>query len=357
MRYPSLKIAVILASASLLPAAVSRADNVILKSGDTFTGTVTRVDAQNVDVTTTFAGVIHVKRETIKSIRSDARVTIVAADGTEHTAFVGPTADGNAWRESSAVVPVVVAAPPPPPAPAAPAKVYNTDLEAYFLPVGPHWKNQFTLGVVNTTGNTESTSFASELAFNYANKPSELNLKLGGVYSVNDGQQTAGQFYFDGIYRRILPEWDKSERWYLYGENHELYDGIKGISYRITNSVGLGYYAIREENFKLDLRAGPAYVCEKFFNGDTDSSMSALAGLRAVYTFNERTSLSEEIIYTTSLQDMRIYQLTSETALNVKMPEIARGVGLKLGFRDDYDNVSAGKRNDTRLTLAMTLDF
>ena len=63
--------------------------------------------------------------------------------------------------------------------------------------------------------------------------------------------------------------------------------------------------------------------------------------------------------YTVSVQNVSRYQLTSESAMNVKLPEVARGVGMKLAFRDDYDNAApAGrKNNDTRLTLSMTLDF
>jgi putative salt-induced outer membrane protein YdiY len=291
-------------------------------------------------------------------LRSDALVTIVQPQGEPRQAYVAPALEGAGWRETSAPVPPVAVASTVAPIPA-PVKVYDVNLEPYYMPVGPHWKNQFSLGVVNTTGNTESTNFASELSLNYKEAPNELNIKLGGVYDVTDGKQTAGQFYLDGVYRRSLPEWDKTDRWYLFAENHELYDGIKEISYRITNAVGAGYYVFKDDKFTLDLRAGPAYVCEKFFNGDSASNMSGLVGLRAVYVVNERVSLSEEALYTVAFSDVGHYQLTSETALNVKLPELARGMGLKLGFRDDYDNdVAPGnKNNDTRLTLSLTFDF
>jgi putative salt-induced outer membrane protein YdiY len=345
---------------AMAPCAGVLGDSVVLKSGDQFSGTITRIDATTVDVKTPFAGLIHVKRDTIKSLRSEDKVTVVAEDGTEHQSFVGQTQDGTSWKES----PVVVAPPPPPavltpPTPVIPAKVYALNLEPYWLPVGPHWKDQFSLGLVNTTGNTESTSFAAELQLNYKDKPHELNLKLGGVYDVTNGSQTAGQAYFDAVYRRELPEWDKSERWYLFAENHELYDAIKEISYRITNGVGLGYYVFKDDKFTLDLRAGPAFVCEKDFSGDTSSDISGLVGLRAVYVINERASLSEEALYTFAFADFDRYQLTSETALNIKLPELARGMGMKLSFRDDYDNTAAvGKdRNDTRFVLSLTLDF
>jgi putative salt-induced outer membrane protein YdiY len=350
--------ALLLASASL----AARADTILLKSGDSFTGTITAIHPDSIDVTTPFAGPIHVKRDTVKTLRSDARVTITDAAGASHAAYLSPLADNAGWTESAVVAPPIAAVVPAGPAPVAaavPGKVYDLNLEPYYLPVGPHWKNQFSLGIVNTTGNTDSTNFASEFNFNYKEKPQELTLKIGGVYDTTNGAQTAGQFFFDAVYRRTLPEWDKSERWYLFGENHELYDAIKAISLRSTSGVGLGYYLFKSDKFTLDLRAGPAFVYERFFNEDTNTDISGLAGLRAVYNINERAALTQDVLYTTAFSDTKRYQLTSETALSLKLPEIARGVGMKFGFRDDYDNSATAprKNNDTRLTIAMTFDF
>ena len=359
IRLRAISFSVALAAVGLLSGG-ARADTIILKSGDSFTGTITLVGADAVDVNTPFAGTIHVKRDAIKSLRSEAKVGIVAADGTQHAAFLAPNADGAGFHEVdvAAPPPAVAAAPAPPPAPV-PEKVYNLNLEPYYLPVGPHWKNQFSLGIVNTTGNTDETSFASEVNFHYNEKPQEFTLKIGGVYDTTNGQQTAGQAYLDAVYRRIMPEWDKSERWYVFGENHELYDGIKEISYRITNGLGVGYFVVKSDKLTVDVRGGPAYVCEKFFNGDSNSAISGIAGLRVAYTLNERVSLTEEALYTFSVENFSDYQLMSETALNMKLPEVARGVGLKFAFRDDYDNnAPTGKKdNDTRLTLSLTLDF
>jgi len=345
-----------------LSTSLACADNVLLKSGDVLSGTIKQVSPETVDLDTPYAGLIHIKRDSVKTLRSDKTVTITAADGASHAAFVAPVADNSSWHEVDAPAPAVAvaAAPAPIPAPApAPAKTFALDLERYYLPLGPHWKNQFSLGVVNTAGNTDSTNLAAEVDLNYKDSPHELNLKLGGVYDITQGVETAGQFYLDALYRRSFPQWDPAERFYLFAENHELYDHVKEISYRITNSVGAGYYFFKGERFTLDLRAGPAYVCEKLFSGDSSSDTSGLAGLRAEYKFNERITLTQDTVYTNALTYLDRYQLTSDTALNIKVPELFRGAGLKFDFRDDYDNnAPAGhKNNDTRLTLAVTMDF
>jgi hypothetical protein len=64
----------------------AHADTIILKSGDTFTGTITRIGPDTIDVTTKFAGPIKVVRDTVRTLRSDGQVTIVNPQGEEHKA-------------------------------------------------------------------------------------------------------------------------------------------------------------------------------------------------------------------------------------------------------------------------------
>ncbi len=360
MSYRSAVFAMALVAASTV---CTFGDNVVLKSGDTLSGTIVSIGPETIDLSTSFAGMIKIKRETVKSLRSDAKVTVINPQGESHAAYVSPVEGAAGWQETPAAVPVTAVAvvpPPPPSAPAPePAKVYNLNLEPYWLPIGPDWKNQLVLGVTTTSGNTNSTTVAAGASFAYNTKPQEFTLKLGTNYEMTNDVQTAGQAYMDAIYRRSFPQWDKSEGWYAFAENHELYDAIKGISLRSTTAFGPGYFLVKQPNIKVDVRTGPAYVYERFFNGDTNSDLSGLAGLRIEYVVNARSTLSENALYTVATNDTTRYQITSDTAFDVKLPELARGMGLKFDFRDDYDNtaVDGNKQNDTRFTLALTLDF
>ena len=94
------------------------------------------------------------------------------------------------------------------------------------------------------------------------------------------------------------------------------------------------------------------------FDGNSNTSPAAEAGLRAQYLINERITATHETTYTTSLSNMDIWRIHSETALNFKL-DLERGLGLKLAYNDDYENQPATgrKNNDTRLMLSLTLDF
>lgn len=332
---------------------LGRADTVILQNGDRITGTITRITPTNVQVDTAALGALTIQRSGIKTLESIRKIAITDSFGDTHQAYLAPAPDGLSYME----VPL--------PSTAAPTAVTTTapatnphDLDPYHLPVGPHWKNQLALGILDTTGNTESSDFSGQLDFNYLNQPHELTLSMRGDYAVNQGTQTTGLALGDALYRRSLPEFH-SDRLFLFVETHELYDGIKGISFRSNSSMGPGYYLWKDEKLHVDVRSGPGFTYLRLFDGTTHTDPTGIFGLRAVYHFNTRVSLEEEALYTNSLADTTRWQFTSDAAVKIKLPELARGIGLKFGFRDDYDNsaTTPHKKNDSRLALALTLDF
>jgi putative salt-induced outer membrane protein YdiY len=314
------------------------ADTVSLNNGDKITGTIKELTAASVIVETPYAGRLTIDRAAIKTMHSEKPVSIAQATGPAQEKYVSPNPGDKGWQETAAYV-------PPPPA--------TPPRHTSYLSLGPNWKNQFALGVTNTTGNDESTAFASSLSFNYLNKPDEFNLKLEGVYGVSNGTQNAGLFAQTAVYRH-----DLTKKLFWYVDDDIRYDAIKGISLQATATIGLGYKLVDTEKFKLDIRGGPGVTYLKTFDGNEEFGPAASAGIRAQYVFNERISLTHEDVYTTSLSDLDIWRIHSETALNLKI-DIESGLGLKLSFNDDYENQpSAGrKNNDTRAMLSLTLDF
>jgi putative salt-induced outer membrane protein len=339
MRLPALAPA-----ALLLSAAAAHADTVSLNNGDKLTGAIEEVTPTTIVLTSPYAGRLLIDRAAVKALQSEKPVSIVRPDGGKDARFLSPAPDGPGWQETAAYVPP---APPPAAKPAAPARATS------FLSLSPDWKNQAALGVMNTTGNDETTQFTGNLTFRYDHKPDELTLKFDAAYGMSNAKQTQGLFAQTAVYRR-----DFTDRAYAYLDDDLRYDAIKGISLQATATGGLGYYLVRNDKFKLDVRGGPGVTYLKTFDGNEDVAPAVEAGVRLSYVFNERVSSTHETTYTSSLTDFDVWRVHSETALNVKL-DLERGLGLKLAFNDDYENQpSAGrKNNDTRLTLALTLDF
>lgn len=319
------------------------ADSIVLKNGDKITGKIEEVNPSSVIVATPYAGRLVIERGAVKTLQSERAVTVVRPTDAREQLFLAPSADGKGWQETASMVPA--AAPPAPTAGPAERKSW--------LNLGPGWKNQLAIGVMNTSGNDETTTFRGDISLKYNQKPDELTMKLTGVYGVSNGRQNQGLFAQNAVYRR-----DVTEKLYAFVDDDIRHDAIKGISLQAQTAGGLGYWLHRSDKFKIDVRGGPGMTYLKTFDGREDISPAAEAGMRAQYVFNERMSLSQEATYTTSLTDMDIWRIHAETALNFKL-DLERGLGLKVAFNDDYENqpTNGRKNNDTRLSLALTLDF
>jgi putative salt-induced outer membrane protein YdiY len=319
-------------------APVAFADTVSLNNGDKITGTILEVTSASVVVQTPYAGKLTIELPAVKTMQSEKAVSVADAAGAKQQQFVSPTPDGKTWQKTAAYVP------PPPPAP---ARFTN------YLDLGPGWKNQLSIGASNTAGNDETTTFAGALNFHYTKKPDEITLKFEGAYGMSNGAQNAGLFSQTAVWRH-----DLADRLFGYVGDDVRYDAIKGISLQGTATVGLGYKLVDEDKLKIDVRGGPGITYQRTFDGTTNTSAAAEAGFRLQYIFNERTSLTHEDTYITSLDDFKMWRIHSETALNFKL-DLESGLGLKFGFNDDYENEPAAgrKNNDTRLMLSLTLDF
>jgi len=336
-----MKVAVLVFLLVSLTGSVALADTITLSNGDKITGTIDELNPKSVIVITPYAGKITIDRLSVKTLESKKAVPVVTPQGERSEMYLTPLAAGTGWRQTP------IALPPPPAPPPGPPR------HSSYLYFGPDWKNQATLGAVNTTGNDNTTAVNAGLNFHYLHKPSELTINFQGLYGTSNGQQTQSLADQNAVYRREL-----TNRWYLYADDDVRYDGIKGISLQASVSAGPGYYFFRGEKFNVDLRGGPGVTYQKYFDSQENTSVSAEVGLRISYIINDHLNATDETIYTTAVTDPANWRLHSETALNYKL-DLESGLGLKLAFNDDYDNQpSTGfKNNDTRLTVALTLDF
>jgi putative salt-induced outer membrane protein YdiY len=330
--------------ALLICARIAFADIITLNNGDQITGTIDELNPKSVVITTPYAGKLTIDRTAVKTMRSEKTVNVVRDSGQTDERFLSPAAENKGWNETTAYVPP----PPPPPPPGA-----EPPRHTYWLSISPDWKNQFSIGVMNTTGNDNTTSVIGDITLHYLKKPDEFTLKLDGAYGLSNGTQTAGLFSEDAVFRHTF-----SEKLYAYIDDDVRYDAIKGISLQATATGGLGVWVYHDDKLKIDARGGPGITYLKTFDGNENTGLAVEAGFRAEYIFNDRVSASEDALYTLDATDVSIWRIHSETAMNFKI-DIERGLGFKLAFDDDYENrPSTGrKNNDTRLTLAMTLDF
>jgi putative salt-induced outer membrane protein YdiY len=344
----------------MLVSTAALADTVTLKNGDKITGAIHQVSPAAITVVTPYAGQLSIERTAVHSLQSDHPVAIISDNGQIRQRYLSAATEpatqtaALGWRETETPV---LPSTGTPPAPATPVPLKTAAVPpkrfTHYLDFGPDWKNTLAIGAVNSSGNDETTSLNADLTLHYQKKTEELTAKFEALYGTSNGQQTAGLVDQNLVYRHNL-----SSRWYSYASDDVRYDEIKGISLQAQGSVGLGYYLFRGERFKLDIRSGPGVTYLHTFDNRTDIAPSAEGGIRASYAFNERLNASHESTYTTSLFDTEVWRIHSETALNYKI-DLERGLGLKLAYNDDFENRPSEnrKKNDSRVSLSLTLDF
>lgn len=155
----------------------------------------------------------------------------------------------------------------------------------------------------------------------------------------NDARVTAG-------YNYLL-----SERTFVGGIVDFRYDEIADIDYRFTLSPTVGYYFLKDADFKFSGDIGPSYVFEKV-GGEENDYFAPRIGERFEWVISCTSKLyqSAEILY--DVEDSDNYMMNAEAGVEAA---IATNLALVVLLRDNYDNLPAADREKNDLTLITAL--
>jgi len=218
----------------------------------------------------------------------------------------------------------------------------------------PGWKGDLALGLSTTSGNSDTSSFSfSFSADRTADGP--WTWKNKGSYMKNeaDGETTADITNLD---TRL--EWQRHERWFVYGQTGYLRDRFKDYNYRITPGAGFGWQVLKRPDKSVKLTAGLSAVMLKYrTSGETDSYAALDLGNEFNWKISESADFKQSLAANMDVSDTDRYFLKLEMALTVA---INSRWGVKLSFVDSYDNQPASpdvKKNDTQVMAGITYRF
>lgn len=234
------------AALSLMTPGAALADSVYLKNGDRISGKVLRMGGEKLELETPYAGSVKIDNAEIVSIETDEEVDVMLEDGTLSKARLERVPEGGVILRRTAGVP--------------PATIPLRDL-AYINPnakesgVGVDWSGRATLGVTDTSGNTETRDAYVEARLKATAKEWRWTTDGRAKYAENSGTQTAGSWLAGTRF-----DWFFRERQYLYGRASIQRDTFSGIDLRWTAGAGYGYKVIESDRTNLELRAGLDHV-------------------------------------------------------------------------------------------------
>lgn len=215
------------------------------------------------------------------------------------------------------------------------------------------WSGGVELGLVATSGNTETTTFRFKA--NGERKWEQSRLKLeAGVLRVEETDRTltalgtpddfvviedestgltAESYHLRGRYER-----DLSERMFAYGGAGWERDELAGIDNRFTVAGGLGNVWAAREDFESSTHYGLTYTREEPTLGAADEFLGVRLGWDLLWKLTETTTFTNNLVVDQNLDDTDDLRAEELAALAVAMTE---RLALKVSAQLKLDNQPA----------------
>ncbi len=221
-----------------------------------------------------------------------------------------------------------------------------------------NWTGKGELGGFRATGNSSNSGVTAGISLKREGIDWTHKLRARVDYQRNNGVTSREQYF-----AAYEPNYNISNRVFVYGLAQYERDRFQGFSARYAVSGGVGYQIIDEPDIQLSAKAGPAYRVTEFVDGTSESRLAALLGIDFDWTITDRLKLTHDtnaVAETggsaTLIVDSSNTSLNLVTGLNAK---ISDRVSARLSYAIEYDsNPPAGaEQTDTLSRVTLIYDF
>lgn len=318
------------------------ADVLATLDGATLTGTVKKITPKELELDTSYAGVILVKMDQVKSLRTDTPITTRLTDETTVTGatVLGEdqvfriTGDGQTTTTSldKLMVSWVPGTTPP--------------RESGYR----HWVYSVGADIAGKSGNSDESSTNVIVDLTLVSKVDELRLYGSMERAEQENVETSDEQIVGASYSAYMYDpWG----WYVRGEVER--DDFEDIDLRTTLAGGLSYRPINDDVRTLKFFAGLGYRHESFDDGTDESSPTLDLGLSHRWTWKPWLVLRNDLTYSPALEDFGDYLFVHDSGL--EMPVGSSRWLLRLGIRNDYKSEPAPDRDELDTTYYSRLSL
>jgi putative salt-induced outer membrane protein len=210
------------------------------------------------------------------------------------------------------------------------------------------WSGQGEAGIGFTSGNSDTTSGVAAIALKKDGIRLRHNVNALADYQRNNGVTTREK-YLAGY----KLDYKFSDRMYAWGLGQWDRDRFGGISRRFTESAGIGYRVIMEDNHTWDLEAGAALQQIRYTNGISDNQLAGrLASFYGVQLSDNLKFTNDTIALIGSANTT----LSNVGALTAKLSG-ALSARLAFGWQRESDPPAGKKKVDTFSRATLVYDF
>ena len=206
------------------------------------------------------------------------------------------------------------------------------------------------LSYVQTSGNTNTTTFSSKLQGTTAfNDTDSLKAKGSILYSESEKDTSANKYNLELDYNHMI-----NQKLYSYVGINYIKDQLSDYDYRLDIGPGLGYKILEDETQTIDIQGGLDYAYDKYKDGSKDAYVAGKTELNYKYRFNQNMEFKQMLSYLGSFEDSEKYFAVSDSALGVKM---IQNLSLGISYNLDYSNKTEKEKLDKKFLTSLIVDF
>lgn len=210
------------------------------------------------------------------------------------------------------------------------------------------WKGEAEVGIVATSGNTETTSMKARASVVHEQDKWRHTGKFDAL-NTSDAIRTTGERYaLSG-----KSDYKIDVRSYAFGLVSYENDRFAGFDYRTSEVLGYGYRVINQDSLTLDLEVGPGARQTQLRNGTSKNEFIGYIGGKLLWKFSPSASLSEDLATEIGSGATITRSVTALTA------QLAGSLAMKLSFTARHiSEVSVLVKNlDTETAMTLVYGF
>jgi hypothetical protein len=330
---------------------LSAADQVVLKNGDTITGTVIKKDGDKLTLKSEFLGEVTMPWSAVRSLKSDQDLNVVLPSGETVKGKVSTTGETlavatPAGEKTEALTAVTVVRDE--------AEQHNWE-KVQHPGILELWTGAYNAGLALARGNARTATLTNSFAAARVTLKDKITVHFNEIYAsalVNGvNAATASSLSGGWQYNR-----DLNPKLFVAATNEYDHDRFQSLNLRAVFGGAGGWNALKGKKGTLSFQAGADYEREAFMANIDRSSAEVNFGDNFAYKLSGNTSVTESFFIYPNMSYMGQYRFNFNLSA---VTAIKKWLGWHISFADNYlSNPVLGRlANDLILSTGFQLGF
>ena len=215
------------------------------------------------------------------------------------------------------------------------------------------WTRKVSLGISNSTGNTEEGAFAGEISVQRKTERDDWQAKFGANFETEN--EKLDEREYDGLLRYAY-NFGEEMKWYNFYKIEWSQDRFAGIDSRLVPAAGIGYWFSDTDDFKAMLEAAFGYEYTSLRSEEDQKQAVFVPRGFLEKKLLDNLTFREDVTVYPSLENLDDYRVESETSIITQLTE---DLDLNVTFVVDHDETPADgeKKTDTKLITSVDYSF